>query len=109
MGFQAHFTPAVEIGWRLAYEYWGHGYATEGALASLQYGFETLNLNEIVSFTPTQNKKSANVMKKIRMTNNPEDDFDHPRLAAEHRLKRHVLYRIKRNDWDQKATNKINL
>jgi len=106
VGFQAHFTPAVEIGWRLAYEYWGHGYATEGALASLQYGFETLNLNEIVSFTPTQNKKSANVMKKIGMTHNPEDDFDHPRLAEGHALRRHVLYRLKRGDWSQEAEKK---
>ena len=106
VGFQAHFTPAVEIGWRLAYEYWGKGYATEGAKASLKYGFETLNLDEIVSFTPTQNKKSANVMKKIGMTHNPEDDFDHPRLAEGHALRRHVLYRLKRSDWSQEAEKK---
>ncbi len=90
------FTPGVEVGWRLAYEYWGKGYATEGAKASLMYGFETLGLDEIISFTATQNKRSQNVMKKIGMSHYPEEDFDHPRLAEGHRLRRHVLYRIKK-------------
>lgn len=99
VGFTTSFTPAVEIAWRLAYEYWGHGYATEGAKAALEYGFESLNLNEIVSFSPTQNKRSANVMEKIGMTHYPEEDFDHPRLPKGHRLSRHVLYRIKRDEW----------
>ncbi len=101
VGFKARFTPAVEIGWRLAYEYWGKGYATEAAKASLQYGFENLNLDEIVSITPTQNIRSANVMKKIGMNHNPEDDFDHPRRAEGHPLRRHVLCRLKRTDWGQ--------
>lgn len=65
--FQAHFTPAVEIGWRLAFDYWGKGYATEGAKAALAYGFETLSLDEIVSFTAMPNVRSRRIMEKIGM------------------------------------------
>lgn len=93
----AHFTPAVEIGWRLAQEYWGQGYATEGALAALTFGFENLNLDQIVAFTAKQNMRSMAVMKKIGMSHNPEDDFDHPNVAVGHQLRRHVLYRINKN------------
>lgn len=97
--FNAHFTPAIEIGWRLAYEFWGQGYATEGALAVLKFGFEVLNLDEIVSFTTVANKRSINVMEKIGMHRNPDDDFEHPRLPIEHPLRLHVLYRIKNKEW----------
>ena len=98
--FKAPFTvtPAVEIGWRLAFKYWGNGYATEGALAALQYGFEALNLNEIVSLAVVQNQRSRHVMEKIGMHHNPEDDFDHPKLPEGHPLSRHVLYRLKKNE-----------
>ena len=92
--FEAHFTPAVEVGWRLAYKFWGQGYATEGALAALKYGFDTLNLEEIVSFTAITNKRSMAVMKKIGMQHNPKDDFDHPKLHEGHPLRKHVLYRL---------------
>jgi 3-dehydroquinate dehydratase / shikimate dehydrogenase len=97
--FKAPFTPSVEIGWRLAFEYWGKGYATEGALASLMYGFETLGLEEIVSFTATQNMRSRRVMEKIGMHRDPSDDFDHPNLSEGHPLRRHVLYRLKNSEW----------
>jgi RimJ/RimL family protein N-acetyltransferase len=93
-GFEAHFTPCVEIGWRLAAEHWGHGYATEAARAALSYGFEDAALDEIVSFTVPVNYRSRRVMERIGMTRNPEDDFDHPN--APDRLRRHVLYRISR-------------
>ncbi len=86
--FTAHFTPAVEVGWRLAYDFWGHGYATEGALEVLKYGFETLGLNQIVSFTAVQNRRSIEVMKKIGLHHDPADDFDHPKLPEGHRLRR---------------------
>jgi 3-dehydroquinate dehydratase/shikimate dehydrogenase len=95
----APFTPAVEIGWRLAFDYWGKGYATEGALAALQYGFEVLNLNEIVSFTAVQNMRSRKVMEKIGMHHDPKDDFDHPKLPEGHSLRRHVLYRMNHSEW----------
>ncbi len=93
--FEAHFTPAVEIGWRLAREQWGKGYATEAARAALAFGFEELALDEIVSFTVPANRKSWLVMERLGMTRSPEDDFDHPMLGEGHPLRRHVLYRAR--------------
>ena len=93
-GFEAHFTPCVEIGWRLAAEHWGRGYATEGARAALAFGFGELALAEIVSFTVPGNRRSRRVMEKLGMQRRPEDDFDHPALPEGHALRRHVLYRI---------------
>jgi len=92
--FDAPFMPSVEIGWRLAAEYWGNGYATEGARAALAFGFDTLGLAEIVSFTTPDNLQSRRVMERIGMMRDPADDFDHPNLPAGHPLRRHVLYRI---------------
>jgi 3-dehydroquinate dehydratase/shikimate dehydrogenase len=100
--FQAPFnklSPAVEIGWRLAFNHWGKGYATEGAIAALQYGFEALSLKEIVSFTAVPNMRSRHVMEKIGMSHDPKDDFNHPKLQEGHKLCRHVLYRIGVNEW----------
>lgn len=93
--FQAHFTPCIEIGWRLAAVYWGQGLAVEGAHAALDYGFKVLELPEIVSFTASPNLRSIRVMQKLGMTHHPDDDFDHPLLPAGHPLQRHVLYRIR--------------
>ncbi len=97
--FSSHFTPAVEVGWRLAHEFWGQGYATEGALEVLKFGFEKLNLSQIVSFTAAQNYRSIEVMKRIGLHHDPVDDFDHPKLPESHILRRHVLYRLNRNEW----------
>jgi RimJ/RimL family protein N-acetyltransferase len=94
--FEAPFTPCVEIGWRLAADYWGHGYATEGARAVLAIGFDVLRLDEIVSFTVTANQRSRRVMEKIGMKHDPADDFDHPAIAAGHPMRRHVFYRLSR-------------
>src|SRR5262245_5446264 len=94
--FQAHFTPCVEIGWRLAAEHWNRGYATEGAKAALHYGFDVLGLTEIVSFTVPANVASIRVMEKIGMARNPAEDFDHPSFPEGHRLRRHVLYRMRK-------------
>ncbi len=93
-GFEAHFTPAVEIGWRLAAEYWNRGLATEGARAVVRHAFDVLKLPGLVSFTTEQNLPSRRVMEKIGMTHDKEDDFDHPKLAAGDPLRRHVLYRL---------------
>ncbi|HLG90458.1 MAG TPA: GNAT family N-acetyltransferase [Alphaproteobacteria bacterium] len=98
VGFEAHFTPAVEIGWRLGRRYWGCGYATEGARAALDFGFGAIGLNEIVSMTPPANRRSWAVMERIGMTRDPADDFDVPDVP-DGPLKRHLLYRIKRADW----------
>jgi RimJ/RimL family protein N-acetyltransferase len=97
--FEAPFTPAVEIGWRLAPAYWGRGYATEGAKAALRTGFEDLNLDQIVSFTVAANRPSWSVMERLGMTRDADGDFDHPRLPAGHALRRHVLYRTTRESW----------
>lgn len=99
VNFSAHFTPAIEIGWRLAYDYWGQGYATEGALTALQYGFGTLRLDEIVSFTTVTNMRSRAVMERLGMHRNPADDFDHPKLPEGHKLRPHVLYRLSHTQW----------
>jgi RimJ/RimL family protein N-acetyltransferase len=97
--FEAHFAPAVEVGWRLARDAWGHGYATEAAAAALGFGFETVGLDEIVSFTVPANVRSRAVMERLGMTRDPADDFDHPKLPEGHPLRRHVLYRLTHDDW----------
>ena len=94
--FEAHFTPAIEVGWRLAREHWGHGYATEAARKAVSVGFEEYDLREIVSFTVPANFRSRRVMERIGMTHDLADDFDHPRLPPGHPLRRHVLYRLAR-------------
>jgi RimJ/RimL family protein N-acetyltransferase len=95
--FEAHFTPAIEVGWRLAAEHWGRGYATEAAVASARHAFETAGADELVSFTTPPNVRSRAVMERLGMTHDAADDFDHPRLAAGHPLRRHVLYRLAAN------------
>jgi RimJ/RimL family protein N-acetyltransferase len=92
-GFEAHFTPCVEVGWRLAREHWGRGCATEAARAALEFGFLRLGLDEIVSYTVPANRRSRGVMERLGMTRAPADDFDHPLLPEGHPLRRHVLYR----------------
>jgi RimJ/RimL family protein N-acetyltransferase len=92
--FDAHFTPCVEVGWRLANAHWGKGYASEGAGRVLEYAFNTIGLNEIVSFTSQLNERSIAVMRRIGMQYDRCGDFEHPRIAHGHRLRRHVLYRI---------------
>ena len=93
-GFGAHFTPAVEVGWRLSRPSWGHGYATEAARRALASGFTDYGLAEVVSFTAVRNVRSQAVMRRIGMTHDPADDFDHPRLPDGHPLRRHVLWRV---------------
>jgi RimJ/RimL family protein N-acetyltransferase len=93
--FEAHFTPCVEIGWRLASDVWGVGLATEGARAAIHHAFENLGLDEIVSFTVPANQRSIRVMEKIGMTRVAGGDFEFPNLPVGHRLGPHVLYRLK--------------
>jgi RimJ/RimL family protein N-acetyltransferase len=95
--FEAPFTPAVEVGWRLARAHWGRGYAPEGARAALIYAFDTLRLSEVVSMTIPANLPSRRVMEKLGMHRDPADDFDHPRVATWEHC-RHVLYRLRRSD-----------
>ena len=100
--FGADFTPAVEVGWRLGSQYWGRGFATEGAKASLDYGFNKCNLDEIVSFTVPKNIRSIRVMEKIGLRRDQKGDFAHPKLALEHPLSKHVLYRLRADEFFKK-------
>lgn len=93
--FTAPFTPCVEIGWRLAYEHWRQGYATEAAKLAVSHGFDKLALSEIVSFTSMSNIRSRAVMERLGMRRDPADDFNHPGLPLEHPICRHVLYRLR--------------
>jgi RimJ/RimL family protein N-acetyltransferase len=95
--FEAAFTPAVEVGWRLARAHWGRGYATEGARAAIADGFERLRLREIVALTVPSNWRSRRVMAQLGMTHDPAEDFDHPGLPDGSPLRRHVLYRVRQH------------
>lgn len=97
--FEAHFTPAVEVGWRLSSSHWGRGYATEAAAAAMEFGFNDVGLDEIVSFAVPANTRSTRVMERLGMTRDPADDFDHPVISGRSPLKRHVLYRMSRERW----------
>lgn len=94
--FAAPFTPSVEVGWRLDPEFWGRGYASEAAHAVLEFAFDVLDLDEVVSFTTIGNTRSRRVMERIGMTHDVADDFDHPLVPNDSPLRAHVLYRIRR-------------
>ena len=95
--FDAAFTPAVEVGWRLARQHWGHGYATEAARAAVRYGYEEIGLEEIVSFTTPGNIASWRVMERLGMVRDPSSDFDHPGVPVGHPLRGHIFYRFPRD------------
>jgi 3-dehydroquinate dehydratase/shikimate dehydrogenase len=97
--FETNFTPAVEIGWRLDRPWWGMGYASEAASAALTYGFTEAALPEIVSFTTTQNVRSAAVMERIGMRRDEDADFEHPGITVGSPLRRHILYRVTREEF----------
>lgn len=97
--FETRFTPCVEVGWRLACEHWGHGYATEAARGVLAHAFGPLDLDEVVSMAVPANQPSLAVMRRLGMTRSPADDFLHPSLPVGHPLQPHVLYRLKRSEW----------
>lgn len=102
--FESEFTPCVEIGWRLDNRHWYKGYATEGAKACLEYGFDKLHLDEIYSFTSEVNQPSQNVMKKIGLKKIGE--FPHPRLEETSELRPHVLYKIDKSNYKANITEK---
>ncbi len=97
------FAPCVEIGWRLAKDCWGQGYATEGARESLRYAFEELNLDEVFSLTAVANTRSRNVMEKIGMKNT-HDNFMHPDIEQDHPHCEHVLYRVTKPEWKKQTS-----
>ena len=95
--FQAHFTPCIEIGWRLRQKFWGQGIAYRAAQQALDFGFNELRLEEIVAFTAEPNLPSRRLMERLQFVRDPADDFDHPNIPPGHPLRRHVLYRKKRD------------
>jgi len=97
---------AVEVGWRLDEPYWGQGYASEAARASLDYGFDVVGLDEIVSCTAVVNEPSRRVMERLGMTHDVSDDFEHPRVPARHELRPHVLYRMSAERWRELRASK---
>jgi ribosomal-protein-alanine N-acetyltransferase len=97
--FEAHFTPAVEVGWRLARDTWGVGFATEAATAALAFGFGPAELEEIVSITTVSNERSRAVMRRLGMTRDPREDFEYPLYRPGHPLRPSVVYRISREEW----------
>jgi len=97
--FAAHFTPAVEVGWRLARSAWGHGYASEAARAALDFAFDVAGLEEVVSTTTRTNERSQAVMRRLGMTYDAVDDFPYPLLPETHPFRPHVLYRMSRQRW----------
>jgi RimJ/RimL family protein N-acetyltransferase len=99
VGFVAHFTPAVEIGWRISRKHWGRGLATEAARAALQFGFQEAQITETVAHAAVRNTRSHHVMEKLGMVHSCVDDFDHPRLPENDPLRRQVLYRLSRHTW----------
>lgn len=103
--WESHFTPAVEVGWRLGSQYWSKGFATEGAKAALNFGFKQCGIKEIVSFTVPANVRSIRLMEKIGLQRDANGDFAHPKLAADHPLSRHVLYRITVDEYPKISQN----
>lgn len=97
--FKTRFTPCVEVGWRLAFEHWGRGYATEAARAALAHGFGSPGLDEIVAMAVPANRRSLAVMRRLGMTRSRVDDFLHPSLPDGHPLQPHVFHRLKRSEW----------
>lgn len=91
-------SPCVEVGWRLAFPYWGKGYATEAAREALRIGFDVLNFAEIVSFTAIPNRRSQAVMERLNMRRMPET-FLHPRIPSDHPLAEHCLYKLSRSEF----------
>lgn len=96
------FAPAVELLYRLIPRFWGQGFATEGSLAALEFGFCTLHLDTVVAFAVEANTGSRRVMEKIGMVY--RCDFDHPSIPESSPLRRHVLYSLQRANWHEKSS-----
>ncbi|MER9594100.1 GNAT family N-acetyltransferase [Mesorhizobium sp. M0244] len=102
VSYQAPFTPAVEMYWRVASDQWGQGYASEAAAAVVAFGFEKAKLNQVVAIAAVENTASRRVMERIGMSHNPKDDFDHPLKGVDDPLRRQVLYRLTYDHWHRK-------
>lgn len=108
VGYEAHFTPAVEVGWRLDRRFWGQGYAPEAAARAISFGFERFGLQEIVANTVPGNGNSRRVMEKLGMSHSAADDFDHPLVPIGNPLRRQVLYRLSKDRWSDRDSTSRN-
>jgi len=97
--YELPFNPCVEIGWRLARQYWGKGYATEAGKAALEFAFNNLNLHEVYSFAVVENMKSRSVMERLKLKNTMSN-FEHPMIPENSPLREHVLYKIEKTNWE---------
>ncbi len=97
--FTSAGAPCTEVGWRLARSAWGHGYASEAAREAVRVAFDEVGIDEVVSFTTVDNRRSRAVMERLAMSRDPGEDFDHPRIAEGSPHRRHVLYRLPRDAW----------
>ena len=86
----------LEIGWRLASDRWGRGYATEAARATLAWAFANRADDAVWAITAHSNVRSRAVMERLGMKHCLEADFEHPSVPEGDPLRRHVLYRIAR-------------
>ena len=96
------FLPCVEIGWRLAKEHWGKGYATEAAKAALEVAFYKLHIEQLYAFTAIQNNRSQAVMQRLYMINTNKN-FEHPKVPKKSGLKEHVLYKLTKKRWKEQS------
>ncbi len=97
--FDAGLIPAVEIAWRLAFDHWGKGYATEAARAVIDDAFARLGLTEVAAVTTPSNTRSRRVMDRLGMVHSPNETFEHPRVPEGEPLRTHVVYRLARENW----------
>lgn len=101
--FDAPFTPALEVGWRLDRSHWGQGYASEGAVAAIAFAFDEVGVEEVVSFTTVRNQRSRRVMERVGMRLDPDGAFEHPSVPVGHPVRAHVLYRLECASWKSTA------
>jgi len=96
---QMPFSPCIDIGWRLSSKEWGHGYAIEGATAALDFGFQIIQLEEIVAMATSGNIRSHRVMQKLGMKSDPQENFEHPKVPKGDPLSLRLLYRLSKQEW----------
>ncbi len=98
--FTVPFAPCHEVGWRLARDAWGKGFATEAAQESLRIGFEEFGLDIIYSWTTGANLRSENVMRRLGMTRRTDLDFDHPGTPGWVGAP-HIVYSLTSEQWSE--------
>jgi ribosomal-protein-alanine N-acetyltransferase len=91
------FSPLVDVGWLLLPAFWGRRYAAEAARAALHDAFTRADLDAVVAYTSARNEPSRKVMRRLGMSRDPVEDFDHPFHGETSPVRRQVLYRLTRD------------